>query len=168
MRAEGIEETVNIFLQFVAFVLVGFGEDDAERNTFFTEPFDELKVDGLRRQARIDEYKEAGELLSLQNIVLYEVTQLLHRLFAALGIAVAGEVDQEPLVVDEEVVDEEGFPRRGGGHGQPFAPGEHVDERTLSDIAAADEGIFRVCAVSRALVGASGGDEEVGGLDDHD
>ena len=91
---------------------VGFGEDDGEGDTVFAEELQEVEVFPLRFVADVYEHKEAGELLAVEDIVLDEVLEFVHLPFATLCIAVAGEIDEVPLLVDEEMVDEQGLAGR--------------------------------------------------------
>lgn len=90
----------------------------------------------------VNEYEHASELRSLQDIAAYHLVEFLLHGLRAFGIAIAGQVYQVPLVVDEEVVDEQGLARCGGGLGQSFVAAEHVYEARFAYVASADEGVF--------------------------
>ena len=81
-------------------------------------------------------------LLALEYVARYYVLQLLGLRFAALGISIAGEVHQVPLVVDAVVVYEQCFARWGRCHCQFLLVGEAVYEARFAHIGASDEGIF--------------------------
>ena len=106
------------------------------------QPLHELEINLLRLQATIYEDKQVSHLLAAQHIALNHAPELLTGLLAALGIAVAREIDDIPLAVDEEVIDEQRLARGGAGLGQGFTPREHIDERRLAHITASDEGIL--------------------------
>jgi len=91
---------------------------------------------------------------------------LLAALLAALGEPVTGQIDDIPLIVDKEMIDEQCFSRCGTGLGQGFAPCEHVDERRLAHIAAPDEGVLRQTAI-RTLAIIAIADLEFGRFDFH-
>ena len=79
-----------------AFQLVGFGENDGEGYSVLAQPFYESEVYGLRLVAAVDEDKEAGHLLALQNVGLYDALNLFLAFLSALGIAVGGPSDPAP------------------------------------------------------------------------
>jgi hypothetical protein len=51
---EGFLEELDVFLHDAGLDLVGFGENESERNLAFNEPADELQVDFLRSMAGVD------------------------------------------------------------------------------------------------------------------
>lgn len=105
-------------------------------------------------------------LFALDDVVGDQFRKLAALCFRRAGVAVAGQVDQIPGVVDAEVVDETCLSGRPRHLGQPCAGGEHVDERRLSDVAAPDEGdVFQV--VLRDLRNALGRAFEFGFGDLH-
>ena len=133
----------DIRLQAGTAQLIGFREYDGEGYLIVAQPFDELKVDGQRGMAAVDEQEKVGHLHTAENVALNDVSQFIALLLASAGVAVAWEVNNVPGVVDEEMVDEQRLAWGGGSHCQPVPTGEHVDEARLTDIRAAYEGIFR-------------------------
>ena len=119
----------DVFLFFGFAELVGFGEHNAEGHAVFAKPVDELHVDFLRSVTGIDEHEKVGQLLAVENVVFDDSAEFFAGRFVSLSIAIAGEVDDIPTVVDEEVVDEHRFAGSGGCHGETVAAGEHIDER---------------------------------------
>ena len=93
--------------------------------------------------------------MALQYVVLNHLGQLLLLFFAALGVAIAWQVNQIPLTVDQEVVDEYRLARGGRGHGQLLVARQHVDEAALAHIAAANEGKLRLVSLN-ALIHTDG------------
>ena len=146
--------------------LVGFGENDAERYAVFAQHVDEPEVDALGLEADVRQHEQEVHLLALDDVVGDQFRKLAALCFRRAGVAVAGQVDQIPGIVDAEVVDE---PRLAGcsrDFGQPRAAGEHVDERRFADVAAPDEGdVFQV--VLRDLRNALGRAFEFGFGDLH-
>ena len=63
----------------------------------------EVKVDLLRRNIAIYEYKQIRHLLTMENIVVYHIIEALLIRFAAFGVAVAREIHQIPLIINKEV-----------------------------------------------------------------
>lgn len=82
-----------------AFQFVGFGENDGEGYSVLAQPFYESEVYGLRLVTAVDEDKEAGHLLALQNVGLYDALNLFLAFLSALGIAVARKVDDVPVLL---------------------------------------------------------------------
>ena len=87
--------------------LVGFGEDDGERDIACPEPVDKLAVELLLLVADVNEHKDIDKLLTLEDIGAYHAVELVTLRLRTLGIAIAREVNEIPLAVDDEVVDEQ-------------------------------------------------------------
>ncbi len=128
MFPQGTQVIVDVHLQSSTFQLIGFGEDDGERYTVFAQPFHEFEVDGLRFEPAVDEHKEIGHLLTFQDVVFDDGTYLILAFEPATCIAIAGQVDKVPTLVDEVVIDQLGFAGGSAGVGQFFALDEHVDQ----------------------------------------
>ncbi len=124
------------------FSLSAFGENDGKGYAVLAQPFCKLEVDGLRLMAAVDEDKEAGHLLALQYIGLYDALNLFLPFLSAFGIAVSRKVDDVPVLVDQEMIDEHGLSRGCGCHGKPFPPCQHIDEAGFSNVGTSDEGVF--------------------------
>ncbi len=122
------------FRQFVR-----FREYDAERDAVLTEHLDEIQVDGLRFESDVDQYEEEMEPFAAEYIIEDDFRELAAGRLRGAGIAVAGQVDQIPTVVDAEMVDKPCFARGSRDLGQPVAVCQHVDERRFAHVAAADE-----------------------------
>ena len=109
MFVQLLQIVADIAVYLAAFQLVGFGENDGKRHSVLAQPFYKGKVDGLRLMAAVDEDKEAGHLLALQDIGLYDALNLLLSFLSASGVAIAGKVDDIPVLVDQEMIDEHCF-----------------------------------------------------------
>lgn len=129
-----------------AFQFVGFGENDGEGYSVLAQPFYESEVYGLRLVTAVDEDKEAGHLLALQNVGLYDALNLFLAFLSALGIAVARKVDDVPVLINQEMIDEHGLSRSCGRHGESFTSRQHVDEAGFSNVGTSDEGVFGECS----------------------
>ena len=90
----------------------------------------------------VNEYEQGRKLGTLQDVIVDDAGQLLLLALSALGIAVAGQIDQIPVFVDKEVVNEERLTWCGRCHGQTLAAGQHVDEAGLAHVGAAYERVF--------------------------
>ena len=146
--------------------LVGLGEDDAEGDAVFAQHLDEPQVDLLGFEPDVHQHEQEVHLLALDDVVGDQFRKLAALGFRRAGVAVAGQVDQIPGVVDAEVVYEARLSGRSRHLGQSCAGGEHVDERRFSDVAPPDEGdVFQV--VLRNLGNALGGAFEFGFGDLH-
>ena len=93
------------FRQFVR-----FREYDAERDAVLTEHLDEIQVDGLRFESDVDQYEEEMEPFAAEYIIEDDFRELAAGRLRGAGIAVAGQVDQIPTVVDAEMVDKPCLP----------------------------------------------------------
>ena len=105
-----------------AFQFVGFGENDGEGYSVLAQPFYESEVYGLRLVTAVDEDKEAGHLLALQNVGLYDALNLFLAFLSALGIAVARKVDDVPVLINQEMIDEMVFPGVADVMASPLRP----------------------------------------------
>ena len=123
--------------------LVGLREDYAEGNAVLAEPFDELEVDALRLMARINKKKEVHHLFATQDIARYHPLQFVPLLLSPLGIAIAGKVDEIPLIINNKVVDEYRLARCGRRLGEARPARQHVDKAGLAHIASSYKSEFR-------------------------
>ena len=76
----------------------------------------------------IDQHEEVGQLFAFQHVALDDLAELLASLFASLGIAISGQIDQIPFVIDQKMVDQHGFAWSLGGQCQPLLVRQHIDE----------------------------------------
>ncbi len=128
-----------------AFQFVGLCEDDGKGYTVLAQPFRKLEVDGLGSQPAIYKNKQTSHLFALQYITFYNTFDLFLPFLSPFGVAISRKVYNVPALVDEEMVDEHGLSRCGRGHGEPFSPGQHIDETGFSYVGASDESIFGKC-----------------------
>ena len=140
---EGFLEELDVFFNDTGFDLVGLGEDEGEGDLVLDEPADELQVDFLRSVAGVDEDESATEVFAFEEVFGNEFVELIPQLLGHLGVAVAGEIDEPPGLVDFEEVDLAGAAGRFGNPGETGFVGEHVNQRGLSDIGATNESELR-------------------------
>ena len=163
---EGFLHGFDVGHHFALFFLVSLGEDDGEGDAVGAEERDEFEVDTLGRDAAVDEHIDVGEGLAVEEIVAHHGAPFLTRGLGGAGVAVAGEVDKVPLIVDEEMINKLGLAGAARGFGESLDTGEHIDERRLADIRASDEGVLGATVVGAlAVVGAA--DAESGTFDVH-
>ena len=129
---------------------VKLGKHYAERHAVLAEPLHKLQVNLLWLESAVDKHKEVGHLLTLEHIVLDNALELLAAVFAAAGITIAWQVNDVPLVVDEEVVYKQRLARSGRCLSQALVVGEHIDKRRLAHVGAANKRILGLVP-SRAL-----------------
>ena len=151
MLLEGCKVFLHGRLDLSILQFVCFGEDDGEGYTMFAKEREKSHVNGLRVVTDVDEDKEAGELFAFEHIVANHLAKLFHCLFASLGIAVPGQIDEIPIFVDEEVIDAHGLAWCGRGEGEVFPFCQGIDERGFAYVASSDEGIFGA-SVGRTFV----------------
>ena len=77
---------VYIILNLAIGQLVGFGEDDREGYSIFSQPFHEFQVYFLRFQTAVYQYKQIGHLLAFQDIILDNLLYLFYLFLATGGI----------------------------------------------------------------------------------
>ena len=109
-------------------LLVHFGEDDAEWHAVLAEPLHEFEVDFLGFVAAVDEDEQVCHLLTPENVAFDDAFEAVAVGFASASVAVAGKIDDIPLVVDEDVVDKHGLTGSRRSHGETGLSCEHVDE----------------------------------------
>ena len=145
MLGESRPEPLHTLLLLGFRELVGLGKDDGERNAVFAQHLDKAQVDLLGFEADVRQHEQEVHLLAFEYVVGDELRKLSALRLRRAGIAVAGQVDEIPRVVDAEMVHQPGFAGCSRHFGQASAGGEHVDERRLADVAAPDEGdVFQV------------------------
>ena len=130
------------------------------------QPVNKLAVNLLLLVSDVDEHKDIAELLTLKDIGAYHLVELVLHGLGAFGIAVSGEVDEIPFVVDDEMVDEQRLTGSGGSLCQAFVVAKHVDETRLADIASSDEGKLRLVVFGAHRHGGCR-DDKLGFLDVH-
>lgn len=146
--------------------LVGFREDDTEGDSVLAKPFDEFEVDTLRLVTRIDEQEEVHHLLPSQDVTRYHPLQLVPLLLPSLRISVAGKVHKIPVLVNQKMVDEDGFAWSCRCFGEMLSSSQHIDEAGFSNIASPYKSELRQFSC-RTLVHASTTDGIFGRFDEH-
>jgi len=121
-------EEFDVFLDELGFHLVGLGEDEGEGDPVFDEPGDELLIEFLRGVSGVDEDKDAAEALSHENVFRDKFVEAVALAFRHLGVAVAGEIDEPPLLVDVEEIHLLRATGSLGDAGEAFLPSEQIDE----------------------------------------
>ena len=95
---------LKVFLKLVAFELIDLGEYESNRQVTGARPLNEIEIDGLRFEPRIDENKQARKAFAFREIALYYFSKSCARGFINLGITIAGKIHQVPGLVNEEVI----------------------------------------------------------------
>ena len=140
---EGLFKELDVLLHDAGLDLVGFGENESERNLAFNEPADELQVDFLRSVAGVDEDESATEVFAFEQVLGNEFVELIPQLLGHSGVAVAGKINEPPGLVDFKEVDLAGAAGRFGNPGETGFVGEHVNQRGFPDIGATNESELR-------------------------
>src|ERR1035441_2780183 len=97
----------------------------------------------LRREAGVEYRKDQAEVRALLQVIVHGLVEPGTVLPRNLGEAVSRQIHQPPTSVDREEVNELGKPRGGRDAGQSLLACEHVQQRGLADVRAADEGELR-------------------------
>jgi hypothetical protein len=95
---------------------------------------DELQVHLLRGQARVDQGKDALQGRALAEVVAHRRVELDARGLRDLGVAVARQVDEAPVVIDGEKIDQLRLARQVGDQREVLFFREQVDQRGLADV----------------------------------
>ena len=104
-----------------------------------TQPFDHFEIERGGIVTDVDELKNQGEVGRLLEVGFDQVAPALSFLLADLGVAVARNVDEVELIVDEEVVDEPGLARAAGGFRETLAVEDFVEDAGLPHVGASCE-----------------------------
>ena len=142
LLAELLEIIVYIGGELALAEFVCLGKDDAEGDVALAQPLHEFKIYLLRLMAAVNEHEEVRELATLKDIARDHLLELGPLGLAALGESVAGQVHDVPLVVDEEMVDEQCFARRGRSLGEALLRRQHIDEAGFSDVGTSNESVL--------------------------
>lgn len=127
-------------------LLIGLCEDNAKGYALSAQELHKVEVYFERFVAAVDQHKEKVESLSLSDVVGNDGGKLAPYGLRGAGVAIARQVHQPPLLIDQKVVDE--FSLAGGcRHLCDLALREHIDERRLTHIGATDEGKFWLAMV---------------------
>jgi len=97
--------------------------------------------------ARVDQHEQIVHLAAAPHIIHDQFGKAAPLSLRHPSIAVPGQVDQIPRVVDQEVIDQAGFARSSRDLGQrPLH--QHVDQRRFSHVAAPDK-----CEFNHPVIG---------------
>ena len=133
---------LDVLLDVVLGVAVGFGIYNGEGDAQLTEFLEEGHVDFLRADAAVEEDEEAGELLALEEVVVDHLLPFGPAGLGNAGVTVAGQVHEVPAFVDDEVVEELRFAGGGGDLREGLPAGEQVNEARLAHVGPSDEGVL--------------------------
>jgi hypothetical protein len=133
-RRDGREEFGDVFFGLRGLELVGLGENEIEGPAGFRQPGKELEVDLLGLKARIDQNKNAPQILALGHVVGDELLEKRSTALRHFGEAVAGEVNETAGAVDAEKIDELGATGSLGNSGEFFVSREKIQKGGFADI----------------------------------
>ena len=122
--------------------LVSLREDNGKGYAVLAEKFQKVEILSLWLVTNVYEDEETGELLAVEDIVRDEVLEFVHLTLASLCVAIAWEIDEVPLAVDEEMVNQQRLARSRGRERQFPALCKHIDKRRFAYVRASDEGVF--------------------------
>jgi len=141
--AHFIQEVFYILADGTLILLIRFGEDQAKRDLPLAQLIDKFEIIFLRAVPTVDEDENSHQVFAFAKVILDHFLPFFPAGQGNLCKAIAGQIDDIPLVVDIEMIDQLGFAGGAGGLGQLVIVANHIDQRGLADIAAADKGIFR-------------------------
>lgn len=139
---QGFADAGDVLLALSIRQAVGFGINDNEGQSFFAQPVNKFYINVLWRDIRIEQYKSTHQIGTAAEVALNHNFPLAAIGLRGARIAVAGQVHQIPVFVDEKKIDGLGFAGLAGGEGQVSAPRDEIDERRLAHIGAPDESKF--------------------------
>ena len=125
---ERLFESGKVFHHLTLIFLIGFCKDDGERDAIFAKELDKGEVDFLGRDARIDQNEDVGQLFAFEHIVGGHFLPKGAVVAGSARIAIAREIDEIPLLVDEEMVDELGFAGASACFSEVLHTRQHIDE----------------------------------------
>lgn len=123
MGGHGGEEGFHGGLRFGGGLLVCLGENEREGHGAFSQPVDEIDIDALRGDAGIDEGEDAAEVFPGFQVVAYGFVEIDFFTPGDLGEAVSRKIDEAPILVHDEEVQQLGFPRGRGDFGEAILVG---------------------------------------------
>ena len=149
-----------IRLDLAGLELIELVRDDDERTARLAEPIAHRHVVRRRLVPRVDDlHTEVNEPRRLE-IALHQLAPAVALVLADLCVAVAGQIREVDLSVDEEVVDLRGLAGRRADAGEVVPVQQTVDDRGLADVRASGKGHLRpAVADERAL--PDGGENEL-------
>jgi hypothetical protein len=74
--------------------------------------------------SEINQDEQASESFTVSDVVVNQGNEFFLLFFTYICKSVSGEIDQVPIVVDQKVVDKQGFTRFGAHFGQIAAIGQ--------------------------------------------
>ena len=104
--AEVLLEESDVVVHAVRRLFVDFCEDEREGHLAGFHPLNEGEVDRLRGQAGVDQDKNVTEEFAFLDVVADGFVEIEALLLGNLGVAVAGQIDERPVAVDREKIDE--------------------------------------------------------------
>ena len=99
--------------------LISFGKYEDEGNPVAPQKVEEFPVCLLHFQPYVEEQEEAGKAFASQDVLPDQSVHFLPVPFGHPGIPVSRQVHQVPGIVDQEMIDQLGFP---GGRRSPGEP----------------------------------------------
>ena len=126
-RNEGHEmKQVAIGFNSTGLALVRLGEDEREEDFAFHQPGHEVDVDLLGFVAWVDEDEHVGKPFAILKVIGHEVVEPVPLSLGCLGVAVARKVNEAPVFVYDEKVDQPGVARFLGNASERLLIAEHV------------------------------------------
>ena len=147
------------FLLFGGVQLIAFGGHDNMRNRSQPQIAEHIPVVGGGANPAVHQLDHQTEQIDVGVVGEIPVRQggpLLLIGLGALGVAVAGQVHQEQLVVHVVEVDSNGFTGSAADPRQRFSLEQGIDQRAFSHVGSAGEGDLRD-RISGKLAGQTGG-----------
>lgn len=130
--------------EFASRDFVGLRQDNEIRNLIVLQPIDHHLVEFCQSVSRVDDLDCQPDLLSLLKVILDELPPARSHLLGDFCVAVAGEVDEVKLLIEQVVVNLTCFPRGLADACKVPAAGEFVDEGGFSDIRSSEEDDLRL------------------------
>lgn len=124
---------------------VQLSEYDRKWQSILAKEVDEVQIDLHWFVAAVDKQHHASQLLSVKQVAIDKFLQLCLTLLAQFGIAVAWEVNNVPLVIYDEMVDEKGLAWGRRSLGETILLHEHIDQTRLTHVRPSDEGVLGHC-----------------------
>lgn len=134
LHKQGAADRCELLLSCAAADLVRLGGNHGERDVHLAEEEVHLLIVLGRLVADIHEAQDVAQFIGLLEVILHHLAPAEFLLLINLGEAVAGQVNQMKVVVEQEGVDEPGFSGRLGRARKGAAVAELIDEAAFADV----------------------------------
>ena len=146
LRAPGrnlLKKMFHVAFDRIRFLAINFIEYQRKRESELQQPLNKFEVNALWAESGIENHIGAGKAFATTDVFGDDIMKKIARLLADFGVTVAGEVDEAPLLVEDEIIDQ--FRVSWGSRDlcKVLFSSKHIDQRRLSDVRSPNQSAFR-------------------------